>query len=578
MFLPDIPIDRYIISIQYPYTINGELITNIDLYLNEMRICFTSRSICDVLQINSLKDKFYSEMSWFIRNHGRHASVDSERPTDWSCYTFENWINDISAQCSQRNIWRLESLLRRQGRYQHQTVYQQTLHAEDYPIGGWQPIDHSRNIEFHNNTGVATGLVGTYEGELARIVVPAVKKYIHRYNYKPEYIPYRCENENTSLLLGAEIEVDCGGESEKHAKGALKIFCGTDPDSPDEALENKMYCTHDGSLMNGIEFDTMPMSLEYHKTQKYKEMFEYLDKNGYKAHDTKTCGLHVHADRTYLGDTEFKRQLTITKIIYILEKFNDEVCAIARRDSKYSEFAGKDTIPIELYKKYKDKGKHVALNLSHKETIEFRCFKSTLKYETFILTLEFVQNIIDFAKAINIEEIETMTWDDLVATFSEDLKEYYEKRREIEAKKQKKSYDLQGTSTISTDRSYINMALLFEGVPNRNNTSFNLSQIATPTLSDVGSDTISELSRHVYDGFSATVNDTLYNYIIESFDRTYNNSINEEPTIQSVKKEIKNLKQKIKRTNYHMERTQLQQELNEKQKLLKKLKRSANAA
>lgn len=574
MFLPDIEIDGYIVSIQYPYTINGELITYVDFDSNRMRIYFSTRLINTYFQVDSLKYKFYEEMTRFINCYGNYASVDREPYTDWSCYTFEDWINDIRAQCSRRDYFYLADILRRQGRHQYQTVYQQTLHAEDYILGGWQPIDHSRNIEFYNDTRIATGLVGTYEGELARIVVPAVKKYIHQYNYKPEYIPYRREAENTSLLLGAEIEVDCGGESEEHAKGALEIFCGADPDSPDEALENKMYCTHDGSLMNGIEFDTMPMSLEYHKTQKYKEMFEYLDKNGYKAHDTKTCGLHIHADRTYLGETEFKRQLTITKILYILEKFNDEVCAIARRDSRYSEFAGKGTIPIELYKKYKDKGKHVALNLSHKETIEFRCFKSTLKYETFILTLEFVQNIIDFAKAINIEEIEAMTWDDLMATFSDDLTEYYENRREIETKKPKKSCNLQG---ISTGNLYMNDAHLGSTY-----ISINYGDIIrnTPTYTESThlSSAYNELSRlndGIFDRFNEStlsMRDTLTSLFSNV------NSMDREPTIQSVKKEIKDLKQKIKRTNYYMEKTQLQQELSEKQKLLKKLKRSANAA
>ena len=30
----------------------------------------------------------------------------------------------------------------------------------------------------------------------------------------------------------------------------------------------------------------------------YREMFEYLDKEGYKGHDCETAGLHIHANRT----------------------------------------------------------------------------------------------------------------------------------------------------------------------------------------------------------------------------------------------------------------------------------------
>ena len=108
-----------------------------------------------------------------------------------------------------------------------------------------------------------------------------------------------------------------------------------------------------------------------------------------------------------------------------------EICVIARRDNDYSEFAGEkqnENSIVELYGKYKDKGKRAALNLQHKDTIEFRMFKSTLKYETFILTLEFVKDIIDYAKSVDIEEIELAKWSDLMNCFSTELREYYEFR------------------------------------------------------------------------------------------------------------------------------------------------------
>ena len=174
----------------------------------------------------------------------------------------------------------------------------------------------------------------------------------------------------------------------------------------------------------------------------YRDMFMYLDEIGYKGHDCNNAGLHIHSDRRYLGDTELKQHLVISKILYVLEKFNDEICMIARRGNQYSKFVGNgkdEKSVIELYRKYKERGKHVALNLGHKNTIEFRCFKSTLKYETFILTLEFVQKIIDFCKQINIEEIETVTWEDLMNTFSQELQDYYHERVEKQKNKQEET-------------------------------------------------------------------------------------------------------------------------------------------
>ena len=266
------------------------------------------------------------------------------------------------------------------------------------------------------------------------------KKYIHSYNYKPDYIPHYIENENpeTTLLLGAEIEV-AGNHPETDrrikedtVKKCIQIMNGSDSDE-----ESLIYSTHDGTVQ--IEFDTMPCSLEFHKNKmNYRKMFKYLDSVGYKGHDCDCAGLHIHADRKYLGRTKFQQDLVIAKILYIIEKFNDDLCIIARRNNDYSVFCGdkctSDTA-VTLYGKYRNIGKRAALNLQHSNTIEFRMFRSTLKYETLLLTLELVQDIINFSKNISFEELEDMSWNDLMDTFSDELKRYYISRRNKEFEK-----------------------------------------------------------------------------------------------------------------------------------------------
>lgn len=292
-----------------------------------------------------------------------------------------------------------------------------------------------------------------YNSEWDNIISDKSKNYIHQFNYVPKYIKHFMpgESEDTTLLLGAEIEVggnnNISSDNDKNStvKKCIQIMNGSDSDE-----ENLIYSTHDSTVQ--IEFDTMPCSLEFHKNKmNYREMFEYLDKEGYKGHDCETAGLHIHANRSYLGKSRISQELVISKILYILEKFNNEICVIARRDNDYSEFAGEkqneDSI-VELYGKYKDKGKRAALNLQHKDTIEFRMFKSTLKYETFILTLEFVKDIIDYAKSVDIEEIELAKWFDLMNCFSSELRKYYEFRY------QKKVKDING-STVKQIRKRI---------------------------------------------------------------------------------------------------------------------------
>lgn len=277
-------------------------------------------------------------------------------------------------------------------------------------------------------------------GFINNIISNKTKTYIHQFNYVPKYIKHFMpgESEDTTLLLGAEIEVggnnNISSDNDKNStvKKCIQIMNGSDSDE-----ENLIYSTHDSTVQ--IEFDTMPCSLEFHKNKmNYREMFEYLDKEGYKGHDCETAGLHIHANRSYLGKSRISQELVISKILYILEKFNDEICVIARRDNEYSEFVGskkEENSLVELYGKYKDHGKRAALNLQHKDTIEFRMFKSTLKYETFILTLEFVKDIIDYAKSASIEEIELIKWADLMKLFSPALRNYYTERYNKQYKK-----------------------------------------------------------------------------------------------------------------------------------------------
>ena len=280
-------------------------------------------------------------------------------------------------------------------------------------------------------------------GFINHIISNKTKTYIHQFNYIPKYIKHFMpgESEDTTLLLGAEIEVggnnNIPSDNDKNStvKKCIQIMNGSDSDA-----EDLIYSTHDSTVQ--IEFDTMPCSLEFHKNKmNYREMFEYLDKEGYKGHDCETAGLHIHANRNYLGKSRMSQELVISKILYILEKFNDEICVIARRNNEYSKFVGnkkEENSLVELYGKYKDHGKRAALNLQHKDTIEFRMFRSTLKYETFMLTLEFVKDIIDYAKSVDIEEIELAKWSDLMNCFSPELCEYYEFRY------QKKVKDISG--------------------------------------------------------------------------------------------------------------------------------------
>ena len=46
---------------------------------------------------------------------------------------------------------------------------------------------------------------------------------------------------------------------------------------------------------------------------------------GYLSHQTDTCGLHIHVHRSTFGETEAQQETCIARILYIVEKFWDEL-------------------------------------------------------------------------------------------------------------------------------------------------------------------------------------------------------------------------------------------------------------
>lgn len=451
--LPDIEINGHTISLQDPFVVDNYLVTNIRYYCewDEFNIVFEYGSRKVEFNIRELAEKARIALSNYtdiyttivlyyddsgLKSFNYQILCDLNLFYDW----FYNRLNTDQYESVRR-------LVNQERLYGTSTSTNDAIYIPEcnaYKLVGYKKVDTNGNVEgtlndrdFDRLTESVRANVNDFfrdysESMLRNTMINNCNKkyYIHEYNYTPEYIKHFMDNENkrTTLLLGAEIEV--GGNKpevdsnnkQSVVKRCIQIMNGSESDK-----EDLIYSTHDGTVQ--IELDTMPCSLEYHKNKmNYKEMFKYLDEMGYKGHDCNTAGLHIHANRDYLGKTKMQQDLVISKILYIIEKFNDNICVIGRRNTDYSQFVGdrcKEDTVLNLLAKYDNTGKKAALNLQHKDTIEFRMFKSTLKYETFLLTLEFVKDIIDFAKSINIEEIEKMTWNDLMKTFSKDLQQYY---------------------------------------------------------------------------------------------------------------------------------------------------------
>ena len=111
----------------------------------------------------------------------------------------------------------------------------------------------------------------------------------------------------------------------------------------------------------------------------------------------------------------------IGRVVYFVEKHWNELVRFSRRHADALErwaarYATISPTTKETFKKAKDKrmGRYVAVNLENYETIEFRLFKGTLRYETFIATLQLVSEICNTAIALTDKEMENLSWSDFV--------------------------------------------------------------------------------------------------------------------------------------------------------------------
>lgn len=251
----------------------------------------------------------------------------------------------------------------------------------------------------------------------------------HRYNPPLKFwktsLP---EDSDNNLYFGFELEIDCGGETDEVAATIVDTM-NPDSDNPDHPWF--MHVSHDGSLERGMELISMPATLAYHKARRedYKELFGWLKNEGYRSHDTKTCGLHFHFSRAFFGDHE---NTAVTKLLFLTERFWDELSIFSRRDyQSLARYAKKnDSSPIDMFRAWnktqEHDGHYYAVNITNENTIELRMFRGTLNINTFMATLDLVNAMVHAAKEKTPLELQTMSFTDLLTT--DDAKAYYVSR------------------------------------------------------------------------------------------------------------------------------------------------------
>lgn len=233
--------------------------------------------------------------------------------------------------------------------------------------------------------------------------------HIHDYSYKPDPIFYGAG----IRFFGVELEIDEAGKDSKNAECIENIA---------NASTELIYIKSDGSLDEGMEIVTHPMTLDFHKHQMpWRSVLAKALELGYMSHKTSTCGLHIHVNRDCFGEKTEQQEDCISRVLFFVERFWQELLKFSRRtESSIKRWAaryGMKDCPKEVLDNAKKGygGRYTCVNITNYHTIEFRIFRGTLRYITLIAAIQLVNEICNIAVQRNDDDLASLSWPEFVS-------------------------------------------------------------------------------------------------------------------------------------------------------------------
>ena len=244
-------------------------------------------------------------------------------------------------------------------------------------------------------------------------------RLIHDYSYRPDAI-FHSTNKNERLFFGLEIEVEAGRNREAASNYAHQL------ESMDLA-----YLKHDGSLDNGFEIVTHPMSHDFFKNEAQDlwltlEQLRTNPEYKVKSWDTRTCGLHIHISRTgFSGGAHMHRFLNLVysnpEFYQTLAgrtsdqwaKFTDIYQREYKRDENGERIFSIDT-GYEIVSKRtfmhklqpdRNSDRYSAVNTNNRETLEMRIFRGTVNSETIKAQLDLAHASVEYTRNLTVQDV-----------------------------------------------------------------------------------------------------------------------------------------------------------------------------
>jgi len=239
-------------------------------------------------------------------------------------------------------------------------------------------------------------------------------EYINDHDYKPTAL-FHNDNGKASrsqAILNSFPRMYVGIEVETESTNGANL--GNNAEYVVDNTDGLIYIKQDGSINHGFEMVSHPMTLSYaqnHLDGLWRS-FAHLRKNGFRAWQTSTCGLHIHISRNaFLNDKHQQKFL-----YFVYGPASETIKKFAGRDSHWSKFDkdsfvgniwsrdenGNDqyVVPslMEVVKGITKSGisvssqaneRYLAVNRNNRHTLELRFFRPSLRPDTVLACIEF---------------------------------------------------------------------------------------------------------------------------------------------------------------------------------------------
>jgi hypothetical protein len=233
---------------------------------------------------------------------------------------------------------------------------------------------------------------------------------IHNYDYRPTPVFYHTTEEfdNARIILkdsryvmrnyrqiaylGLEIEVESMGNSIKQGCDLL----GTH----DEVF----YLKSDGSINNGFEIVTHPMTLGWAKNNFPFQALESLEAMGYESWQPDSTGLHIHVSRD--GFRSESHQGYFINLITRNQRFFEALAG--RSGSRWAQFDKGNLKHIgQRIRRTRGTDRYSAVNVQNAPTLEVRIFNGSLNRRRLTMSMELVDACVKYTEFMTPKDVIT---------------------------------------------------------------------------------------------------------------------------------------------------------------------------